>query len=242
MQKRTASPAKSERETAASAGKSARDRILDTAAALFYRDGIRAVGIDTIIAESGVAKMSLYRNFASKDALVAAYLEQRNAAYWQRWDRIVAAHPGEMLAQLRAVVAGVEQAVSRPSYRGCPFSNAVTEFPEPDHPGRAVALANKAELRARLRELAAAIGARDPALLGDQLLLLIEGAYAAAPAVGSAAVRGLTDAADALVAAGAKTDCSLEEEVRALQQKLAEKYGVMPDSTPLLREDRDRRG
>jgi len=203
MQKRTASPAKSERETAASAGKSARDRILDTAAALFYRDGIRAVGIDTIIAESGVAKMSLYRNFASKDALVAAYLEQRNAAYWQRWDRIVAAHPGEMLAQLRAVVAGIEQTVSRPSYRGCPFSNAVTEFPEPDHPGRAVALANKAELRARLRELAAAIGARDPALLGDQLLLLIEGAYAAAPAVGSdGAVRGLTEAADALVAAG----------------------------------------
>ncbi|MDB5407723.1 MAG: TetR family transcriptional regulator [Rhodospirillales bacterium] len=201
MQKRAASSARRRSGPVAGGGKSARERVLAKATELFYRDGIRAVGIDTIIAESGVAKMSLYRNFASKDALAAAYLAQQNAAYWERWDRVVAAYPGNPPAQLRAIVATIEQRVTQPFYRGCPFSNAVTEFPEPDHPGRAVALANKAELRARLRALAAAVGARDPALLGDQLMLLIEGAYAAAISVGGSAVRGLTEAADALVAA-----------------------------------------
>jgi AcrR family transcriptional regulator len=202
MQKSAASAARIGRESAAGTGKSARERVLETAAELFYRDGIRAIGIDTIIAASGVAKMSLYRNFASKDALVAAYLAQRDAAYWQRWDRTVAAHPGDPAAQLRAVVAAIERTVSHPRYRGCPFSNAIVEFPEPDHLGRAVALANKAELRARLRGLAAAVGAGDPALLGDQLLLLVEGAYAAAPAAGGAgAVLGLSAAAEALVTA-----------------------------------------
>jgi AcrR family transcriptional regulator len=203
MQKRVASA----RTEAVTGGRSARERVLDTAAELFYRDGIRAVGIDTIIAESGVAKMSLYRHFASKDALAAAYLARQDDAYWQRWDRVVAAYPDDPPAQLRAIVAAIELRVTSPGYRGCPFSNAVTEFPEPDHPGRAVALANKAELRVRLRALATAVGARDPALLGDQLLLLIEGAYATAVSIGTdGAVCGLTEAADALVAAGTRRD------------------------------------
>ena len=64
-----------------------RQRILDTASEMFYREGVRAVGIDAIIARSGVAKMSLYRNFPSKDALVAAWLEDRNQFFWQRWGR-----------------------------------------------------------------------------------------------------------------------------------------------------------
>ena len=72
--------------------KSARERILETADDLFYREGIHAVGIDTIIEKSGVAKMSLYRNFASKDDLVAAYLEARSQRYWQWWDGVMA-HP-----------------------------------------------------------------------------------------------------------------------------------------------------
>ena len=67
--------------------KPARQRILETASEMFYRDGIRAVGIDAIIARSGVAKMSLYRNFPSKDALVAAWLEDRNTFFWQRWEQ-----------------------------------------------------------------------------------------------------------------------------------------------------------
>src|SRR5689334_24863821 len=80
--------------------KSARQRILETATDLFYREGIRAVGIDTIIARSGVAKMSLYRNFASKDDLVVAFLEYRNEIYWQWWDHVMTAHPDDPRRQI----------------------------------------------------------------------------------------------------------------------------------------------
>ena len=75
--------------------KPARQRILDTASEMFYRDGVRAVGIDAIIARSGVAKMSLYRNFPSKDALVTAWLEDRNEFFWRRWDRAEASAGGD---------------------------------------------------------------------------------------------------------------------------------------------------
>src|SRR5258708_31995991 len=80
--------------------KSARQRVLDAAAELFYREGVRAVGIDTIIARSGVAKMSLYRSFPSKDDLVAAVLEARDAAYWARWDEALAQHPDDPRRQV----------------------------------------------------------------------------------------------------------------------------------------------
>ncbi len=158
-------------------GGTARERILETAHELFYREGIRAIGVDTIVARSGVAKMSLYRSFASKDELVAAFLEARNERYWAWWDGIMARHPGNPRAQLTALFAALAKRVASPDYRGCPFLNAATEFPSPDHPGRRVALANKRELRRRLRGLAEGIGARQPALLADQLLLLMEGAY-----------------------------------------------------------------
>src|SRR5689334_25227492 len=75
--------------------KPARQRILDTAAEMFYRDGIRAVGIDALIARSGVAKMSLYRNFPSKDALVTSWLEDRNGFFWRRWDKAEACRAGD---------------------------------------------------------------------------------------------------------------------------------------------------
>src|SRR4051812_14411722 len=108
-------------ETAAikTAPKSARERILETAADLFYREGIRAVGIDTIIARSGVAKMSLYRNFASKDELVAAFLEHRDRLYWEWWDGVVARHPDDPRAQIRALFTAVGKRTTGPTYRGC---------------------------------------------------------------------------------------------------------------------------
>jgi AcrR family transcriptional regulator len=160
--------------------KSARQRILETATELFYREGIRAVGIDTIIARSGVAKMSLYRNFASKDDLVVAFLEYRNEIYWQWWDHVMKAHPGDPRQQLSDLFASLTRRVTSPSYRGCPFINTSTEFPDPAHPARALCLANKQELRRRLKALAQRAGARDAESLADQLLLLMEGAYASA--------------------------------------------------------------
>jgi AcrR family transcriptional regulator len=164
--------------------KPARDRILAVATDLFYREGIRAIGVDTICARSGVAKMSLYRAFPSKDDLVAAFLADADRRYWVWWDGVMARHPGDPRAQLTALFNAVAKKTASPSYRGCPFVNTSTEFPEPDHPGRAVALANKRELRARLRGLADAIGARDPALLADQLFLLMDGAYATGQMLG----------------------------------------------------------
>jgi AcrR family transcriptional regulator len=182
--------------------KSARERILETATELFYREGIRAIGIDTIIARSGVAKMSLYRNFASKDDLVVAFLQYRDGIYWQWWDHVMAAHPDDAARQISDLFASLTRRVSGPQYRGCPFINTSTEFPDPDHPARAVCRANKRELRRRLLDLARRAGARDATSLADQLLLLMEGAYASAqnfPARGPAP--SLQRAAEALLAA-----------------------------------------
>ncbi|WP_448203193.1 TetR/AcrR family transcriptional regulator [Azospirillum sp. sgz302134] len=157
--------------------KPARDRILETAADLFYREGIRAVGVDTIIARSGVAKMSLYRNFASKDDLVCAYLEEIERTFWSWWDRVTARTPDDPKAQLKGLFVSLGHWIVHPKFRGCPFINAAVEFREPDHPGRALSLAHKRKVRERLRDLAAAAGAVDPDRLAGQLQLLMEGAY-----------------------------------------------------------------
>jgi len=185
------------------AAKSARARILEAAADLFYREGIRAVGVDAVIAHSGVAKMSLYRNFAGKDELVAAFLEYRDELYWAWWDKVVARHPDDPRAQIRAIFETVGKRTAHPDYRGCPFINTAVEFPDSGHPGRVVALANKRELRARLRALAEAVGAHDPAMLADQLLLLLEGTYVSGQTIGSEGVgeKAAAAAADALVKA-----------------------------------------
>src|SRR5208337_1553829 len=95
----------------------ARQRILETAAEMFYRDGIRAVGIDAIIARSGVAKMSLYRNFPSKDALVAAWLEDRNEFFWRRWTKAEASGSGDPRARLEAILDMVAATASHPKWR-----------------------------------------------------------------------------------------------------------------------------
>jgi AcrR family transcriptional regulator len=183
------------------AAKSARTRILEAAAELFYREGIRAVGIDAVIAHSGVAKMSLYRNFAGKDELVAAFLEYRDQIYWAWWDKVTARHPGDARGQIRAIFEAVGKRTANPDYRGCPFINTAVEFPDLDHPGRIVALANKLELRKRLGGLAEMAGAHDPAMLADQLLLLIEGTYVSGQTIGAEGVgqKAAAAAADILV-------------------------------------------
>jgi AcrR family transcriptional regulator len=190
--------------------KPVRQRILETASEMFYHEGVRAVGIDAIIARSGVAKMSLYRNFPSKDALVTAWLEDRNAFFWQRWEKAEASRAGNPRIQLEAILDMVGATASHPRWRGCPFHNTGTEFPEPDHPARAVILANKRAVRERLRALSAAAGARDADLLAQQLQLLIDGAYSIGQSLGpSGPVRTVASAGRALIAAqieGHETD------------------------------------
>ena len=142
--------------------KLAGDKIFEVAADLFYRKGVRAVGVEAIVKQAGVAKISLYRNFASKDDLVVAYLQDRNAAFWHHWDEAFAPYKADPHAQLHAIMTYLAHRTTQPGYRGCPFINYCAEFPEPEHPGRKVAEANKREMRRRFVTIAEALGARHP--------------------------------------------------------------------------------
>jgi AcrR family transcriptional regulator len=155
----------------------AAERILTVARDMFYRLGIRAVGVDEIVRQAGVTKPSLYRSFPSKDELAASYLRVYEREFWARFDQAVAAHPGDARAQVIAFLARVGHRADKPDYRGCGMTNAAVEYPEVSHPARLVGDANKRELRRRLRAMAAEMGAADPDMLGDGLLLLTEGAY-----------------------------------------------------------------
>src|SRR5512134_211291 len=127
-------------QAAVRAERSARERILDTASELFYRDGYHAVGIDTIVERSGVAKMTLYRHFPSKDDLIAAYLQRANAEFWD-WLEGEIATPEEPRAKLTAAFEATARLAASPHCLGCTFQAAASEFPELEHPGHAVALA-----------------------------------------------------------------------------------------------------
>jgi AcrR family transcriptional regulator len=195
MRQAKGSSAKKSRVPAESDDRSARERLLAVAGELFYRQGIRSVGVDEIVASADVAKMSLYRSFASKDDLVAAYLREHDARYWRWWDGVFERHAGAPREQLKALFRALARRTTRSDWRGCPFTNAATEFPEPDHPARRVAEANKRELRRRLTELARTAGARDAAALADQLVLLFEGAYSSAQTYGARGPAGAVAAA-----------------------------------------------
>lgn len=155
----------------------AAERILGVARDLFYRQGIRAIGVDEIVRRAGVTKPSLYRSFSSKDELAASYLKYYDKEFWVRFDEAVSAHPGDPRAQIIAFLTRVGKRTQMPGYRGCGMTNAAVEYPQAGHPARVVGEENKRELRRRLRAMAAGMGAADPDTLGDGLLLLIEGAY-----------------------------------------------------------------
>jgi AcrR family transcriptional regulator len=164
---------------------SARARVLETAATLFFRDGFRAVGVDTIVAESGVGKMTLYRHFPSKDDLIVAYLQDSNEKFWVWFDEATAEEVGGARDRLLACFRALETLVAKPTCYGCPFLNAAVDFPERGHPGHQVALAHKQAVRARFRELARQAGARAPQTLANHLLLLMDGAFMAVRMYGS---------------------------------------------------------
>ena len=154
-----------------------RDRILDTATRLFREQGVRAVGLQQIIDECGCGKSLLYREFASKDALVVAYLEHAQAEWSEIMDEALRPHAGDPAAQLVALVQAVADQVAATDYAGCPFRTTHAHFPAPDHPAHRVAVRHVRDLRARLRRLARLARARNPEALGDRLLLIIDGLY-----------------------------------------------------------------
>jgi AcrR family transcriptional regulator len=154
-----------------------RARILDTACTLFYQRGVRAVGVDLVVAQAGVAKTSLYRHFGTKNDLIAAFLKREDHDFWGTWDRVAGQHPGDAAAELDAHLDWIGERAGRLNYRGCPQINVAAEFPEVDHPARKVAAAHKREMRQRLKGIAERLGVAHPDRLAGQLSLLINGAF-----------------------------------------------------------------
>lgn len=182
-----------------------RDRLLNTAAELFYREGVRAVGIDLVVARSGVAKTSLYRHYPSKDDLVVAFLKREDAAYWRDWEGIASRHAEDPQTELLAHVDWIARYVVTPDYRGCAFLNVATEFPESNHPARQVALAHKLELARRVSELTRRMQVPRSHMLAEQLVLLIDGAYVNGQLFGKRGpVAAFAEAARALVSQATK--------------------------------------
>ena len=179
-----------------------KDQVFQTASRLFYQNGYRAVGVDTIAAESGIGKMTLYRHYPSKDDLIVAYLQDSDRMFWQNFEEITK-ETDSPREKLLSFFEALQKYVSTPACYGCPFLNVATEYPDPNYPGHQVALAHKQSVRARFRKLAKQAGARNPDRLADQLFLLMDGAYMASRMFGpenpatqvASAARTLIDAA-----------------------------------------------
>jgi len=155
-----------------------RQRILDVAGSLFFRYGYRAVGVDTIVKETGIAKMTLYRHFPSKDDLIAAYLEQVDGLMQEWLDSSVKPYEGSPHEQLLAIFEALQKLIQSPQCYGCAFLITAVEFPDLDSVGHKAALAHKQSVRARFENLAEQAGINQPGRLADQLLLLMDGAFA----------------------------------------------------------------
>lgn len=152
----------------------AAQRVLDVASRLFYDQGIHAVGVDTIAAEAGITKKTIYDRFRSKDNLVALYLHRRDHAFreWMRSWAVEHPDPVPLLATFDASRAWMD----RYGPRGCAFVNASGELGDPEHPAHRITRDHKTWLRSYLHDLAVDAGLDDPDTLAAQLLTLHEGA------------------------------------------------------------------
>jgi len=170
------------------------ERILAAADKLFYAQGIRAVGVDTVSAEAGVSKRTLYNHYPSKDALIAAYLTARF--------RQLAPSDAPAREQILGNFDRLERLIADGSFRGCPYVNAVTELGDPRHAAGKIAVQFKEQRRLWYRALLERLGARNPEALATQLQILFEGALAGALVRGDPALaRSARDAAEVLLAA-----------------------------------------
>ncbi len=178
-----------------------RDHLMATAWRLFYRDGYRAVGIDTLIAEAGVAKMTLYNHFASKDELIIGVLEKRDCELRASINDQVNATDGSAAEKLLSVFDWLERWFGSTDFNGCAFIRALSEYPDPRHPIHQAAWRHKVAMQGALTELCSQAGAHNPAALANTLSLLIDGAIVAAQATGSTApARSARDTAATLLA------------------------------------------
>jgi AcrR family transcriptional regulator len=179
-----------------------RERLLAVAADLFYRHGIRAVGVEAIAEAAGTNKMTLYRHFPSKDELVAEYLRQAAREANHCWHAYERSHPGDPLAQIRAWLAEMADHLANTGERGCALANAAVELPDKAHPARRVIEEYKIAQRNRLIDLCRGAGLSDPEMLADELHLLLEGARVTSQSVGADGLGArLTRMGEAMIAA-----------------------------------------
>jgi AcrR family transcriptional regulator len=177
-----------------------KERILDTAERLFYRHGIRAIGVDTIAAEVGISKRTLYNHFPSKDALIAAYLKRG----------FYTPHASDRppVEQILRTFDRLEKGFAAKDFRGCRFVNAVAELGEDDRAARKIALDFKEDRRLWFRERLLAIGAKDAEQLATQLALLVDGAIAMAMVRGDPSMARAAASAARVLLANAGIDVS----------------------------------
>lgn len=172
-------------------GKSAaRQRIIETAERLFYAEGIRSVGIDRIIAEAAVAKMTLYNHFSSKDELILAVLEYREQQFDQFLQSAIERFMAGGLDRLHAFFAALREWFASPGFRGCSFINAVVELADADHPASRFATCHKQKFRQMLEGVLIESAGPEAAAAAPALAVLVEGAIV------TAVMEGKPDAAD----------------------------------------------
>jgi AcrR family transcriptional regulator len=179
---------------------SPRERIIAAACDLFYRQGIRAVGVEAVAEAAGTNKMTLYRHFPSKDELVAECLREFAKKADARWKDLERAHP-EPRARLHAWLEGVAEHIAASGARGCAHANAAVELPDKDHPARQVIETFKKAQRQRLVELCCASGLTQPEDLAHELFLLVEGAFVCRQSIGLEGPARLVRMGDAIIAA-----------------------------------------
>lgn len=157
-----------------------RERIVDAAQALFLEQGISRVSVDAIAALAASTKMTVYRHFENKDALVLEWLERLSESYSEVLDRLAQQHPESPREQLLGFLGFIVADLERSGYRGCPFTNTLAELPEADHPARVLIQAHKQRQFARLHGLCAELGLHAPEQVAEELTLLMEGAQVVA--------------------------------------------------------------
>jgi AcrR family transcriptional regulator len=155
--------------------KNTKQRILQAATELFDTRGINASGIDTIIAQSGIAKASLYKYFPSKNDLIIEYLEQKSARLFGWLNQELANRNSSAKENLFAVCELFEQWMTTPDFQGLPFHIASVEFPDPTHPVNSCSVELSKALQQYLAKLAKQAGIKQAKTLAYQLAIIFEG-------------------------------------------------------------------
>ncbi|MET7616931.1 TetR/AcrR family transcriptional regulator [Streptomyces sp. NPDC005408] len=154
-----------------------RERLVRAASRLFYYEGVRAIGVERLIAEAGVTKATFYRHFAAKDDLVVAYLLTKDAYYKDVAEPLAAAHPPAEAIDL--IFEAIAEHARERGFRGSPFMNAAAEYPDATHPVRGLVTSHRDWIRTLFQELLTRLGHTDPKSAAGALLMLYDGAMAA---------------------------------------------------------------